>query len=172
MQAAKQNQKKAVSSHVAENESVKAGRTGPGTAFVVTNSRVLSMKDSEKDGRPMRNIRSTSLTAGVRGVEIEELGAKAVHWIQASIGCLVLLTGVFAIQFAFGTSGVGSVGAMLVGLFTLVGGGYLVYDSLDTPDGEIRVSIKTDAGTDTYWLPEDESDVAAAVSEVVGKNTA
>lgn len=171
MQAATQEQKKAASAHIADSESIEASRTGPGTLFVVTDSRVLSIRDAEQDGRSVRSIQSTTLTDGVRGVEIQEFGPKTVDWIQAALGALALFVGVIAIMFAFGSSGAESIGGMLIGLVLMFAGGFLTYGSFDTPDGEIRVDIDTDAGTDTYWLPEDESDVAAAVSEVVAENS-
>ncbi|WP_135828946.1 hypothetical protein [Halorussus halobius] len=170
MQSTAERQRKEISSHLSANEEIQAGWTGPSEVVVVTDSRVVSMEDKTEDGRSMRDIRSTSLTDGARGVEIQEFGSKAVDWVQAGFWCLALLVGILVSVLAFDSSGAQSRIMLLVGLIVIVSAGYLIYDTFDTPDGEIQVDVKTDAGTDTYWLPPSESDVAASVSEVVGKN--
>lgn len=172
MQATSESQRKAVSSHIADSESIEAGRAGEDEVFVVTDSRVLSMQDTEEDGRSVRNIKSTNLTGGVRSIEIEEKRGKEMLTDKVLTGGFVLLIGAVSLFYGVtnldtNTAGIG----ILLGLVCSVVGGLIVYDGFDTPDGKIKVEITTDAGEDTYWLREDESDIAGTVSEVVGKNS-
>lgn len=168
MQATTQSQQKAVSSHVADNESIEAGRADSEEVFVVTDSRILSMKDTTKDGHSVRTIQSTNLSEGVRGVEIEETKPKSKVEDALILSGISVVGGLVSFYYAFtNTSEI----AMLIGVVCIIAGAILVYDGFDTPDGEIKVEITTDAGTDTYWLREDDSEIAAAVSEIIGENS-
>jgi VIT1/CCC1 family predicted Fe2+/Mn2+ transporter len=169
MSAITKTQQKAISPHVSPNESIKSARAGDDRMFVVTDRRVLTMNETEEQGRTIRNVDSTFFSENVVGVSIERRGSKLYD--EEGLGKTIMAFAVGAV-FAVAANFLGmQVAVIPVLVITIVATGVLGYYAFRTPNGAIQVTLEMidEDATRVFWLPEDESDVAAEISKAVGE---
>ncbi|RDZ48361.1 hypothetical protein C5B86_04765 [Haloferax sp. Atlit-19N] len=166
----------AIQPYLSSNESIRAARANDSSAVVVTDRRVMEVKrGSDSRGRDLKLAKSTLITGpNILGVKIVEEGSERVdlQGLAAGLVALVLGLGIFFITERVSGELAGL--AELVGLASAFIGGIIgvvyIWNAVQTKQGAVTVKVIGDDGDviETISLAEEEADVAAEISSVIG----
>ncbi|MFC7204833.1 hypothetical protein ACFQJC_15055 [Haloferax namakaokahaiae] len=130
-------------------------------------------RGSDSRGRDLKLAKSTLITGpSILGVKIVEEGGERVDTekLAAGVVAFALGMGVFAV-----TGNMNGELAGLVGILAAVVGGAIgavyMWNAIQTKQGEVTVKLIGDEGDiiETISLAEEEADVAAEISSVIGE---
>ena len=170
--------KNAIRPHLADGEEIKelkSVRASGVDAIVVTDRRVLKVKQGNTNGRQALQLVSSTVFTGdhVTGAKISEVGEDPVDTrklvVGGSVALLYILVGLGVNEFFSGAIGMGF-GAVLALLGLGIGGAY-VSPEIQRSNGRIRVSILGDEGNSigSFTLADNEIEVASAISKAIGE---
>ncbi|AUV84127.1 hypothetical protein C2R22_21335 (plasmid) [Salinigranum rubrum] len=163
----------AIKPHLADGETINSARASGTDAIVVTDRRILDIKQhNANSGREHQFVNSTLFTGdNVAGVRITEIGKEPVDIERILLAVFVGIGGVIAGFLANEIiPDIGNLLAVFIGLTGLAIAVAMTYEAFQTEDGHIKISLLSLNG-DTFealTLAEDEADVAASISEAVG----
>lgn len=164
----------AVQPYLSPNESIRAARANDSSAVVVTDRRIMEVTQGSGDaGRDLKLAKSTLLKGPkVLGVKIVEAESEPVDTDGVIYGVGSFLVG-FALYVIF--NGVSGELAEAAGLMSALAGSVmgllLIWGAIQTKDGKVTVELIGDEGEviETISLAEEEADVAAEISSVIGE---
>jgi hypothetical protein len=153
--------KETVQSHLPSGETIKSAHSDGLDTMVVTGSRLFTVTSGERGDKKARRTQAiafdevTSVTVDV----LEDGSANVALLIFAAI------LGIGAVVLMLPSTGGGAI--VFVGLILALGAVGVAGVALDTDDGHIEVTVRTNNDDDThsYTLQRDAEDVAAAISE-------
>ncbi|QIB75015.1 hypothetical protein G3I44_12435 [Halogeometricum borinquense] len=163
--------------YLSADETIRAARADNSSAVVVTDRRVMEVKrGAGSRGRNLKQAKSTLITGpNILGVEIVEAGSEPVDTAGLISGVVAFVIGL-GIFFLMGTvSGEAAEIADLFGLGAALLGGLFgmifIWGAIQTKSGGVTVNFFGDEGdvVESISLAEEEADVAAEISTVVGE---
>ncbi|PSQ30901.1 hypothetical protein BRD16_06670 [Halobacteriales archaeon SW_6_65_46] len=175
--ASEQSVREIVEPHLALGEEPRTVHTDDETVTVVTDRRILRSREHEIEGTDTTDMESVMLTGPqILGARVRTYPATAPEWGKIALGSL--FTGIGAlfgyaslVQSFLGTPTESELALIIAlgGLLLVPSGAYIAYDAFTTRESCILVEIISTGGETTLRLPLDATEIASAVSAVVGE---